>query len=115
MKCANRLSGLDSLKPTLAPKQQRLARAHPVTHTVAGCSFQQHGVPNFPLLPDPVENDAFNPVAYAQNLAAEIRHGRREEEVLMLAFRIERGFDLIERLHANEFAGPKVQRFSGTP
>lgn len=103
-------AGLNPFQPALAPEQERLAGTEPVANAVAGCALEENSVFYLALPRRSLEHDVFNAFLDAQDLSAKTQHRGSEQETVMFAVYVERGFDLRNRLHPNHLTWLKVQR-----
>src|SRR5438094_9317398 len=98
-----------SFQPTFAPKQERLARAHAMTHTVAGRTLKQNRIFDFALSRGSLEDDLVDSVLHSKYASAKLGHCRGKQEMLVLPTGIESLPNLRQGLHPDHIAGLQPQ------
>lgn len=81
-----------------------------MTDAVTDSTFQYHRVLDRSLSGRRFQHNFLHAIADLHHLPTVISHCRCEEHFLVLAIRVERGFDLIERLNSYQFTGLQVER-----
>jgi hypothetical protein len=85
-----------------------------MTDAVTDGAFQYHCVLDPSLSGRRFQHNFLYAIADLHHLPTVISHCRREEHFLVLAIRVERGFDLIERLNSYQFTWLQVERLEST-
>ena len=81
-----------------------------MTDSVADRFFQHDRILKVPLAPSSLQDDLVNAVAHPQHAPAELSHRGSKQKMLVLTGRIQRLFNLRQRLHSHQVARPKVKR-----